>query len=213
MKRIITFASILAALSFVISCASAPPAKPAVPDPEAERTQARSLQQQVDGFSLATYDPDGYKAASRDLKAGEDAYGKDNAASKTSFLAAIDEYNAVLAKGGPLFLTDVQKKTDASRKAADDLKASVAVKDDYAKADAVYQRALKEKSSGDLENANKDFLDAQAQFDAVAKVAQQKKDTAVQALQAAQQDATASEQKASDAQKALQDEGFAPSGS
>jgi hypothetical protein len=229
MKRILIGAFTFSALAFVISCASAPPAKPApeqppaqqpapeqpaaVPDPQAERDQARSLQQKVNLYSLATYDQDNYQAAEKDLKAGEDTYGKDNAASKKSFLAAIDEYNAVLTKATPLYLATVQAKTDASKKAADDLKASVAVKDDYAKANAVYQRALSEKNSGDIDNANKDFLDAQTQFDAVAKVAQQKKDTAVQAIQAAQQDATASEQKASDAEKALKDEGFAPSGS
>ncbi len=225
MKRILTYAFVFSVLAFVISCASAPPAKPpepapapapapaAVADPQAERDQARSLRDQVDKYSLGTYDPDNYKAAGTDLQAGEDAYGKDNAASKKSFTNAIDEYKAVLAKGGPLFLGDLQAKVDASKKAADDLKAAVAVKDDYAKADAVYQRAVSEKNSGDIDNADKDFLDAQSQFDAVTKVAQQKKDAATQALQSAQQADQSAQQQASDAEKALKDEGFAPSGS
>jgi hypothetical protein len=223
MKKILILAVMGAAASLVISCASAPPAKPpeqpttpppaAVPDPQAERDQARSLQQKVDQFKLGTYDQADYQAAGSDLQAGEDAYGKDNAASKKSFLASIDEYNAVLTKGGPLFLADAQKATDASRKAADDLKASVAVKDDYATADAVYQRALSEKNAGDIANASKDFTDAQTQFDAVARTAQQKKDAATAAIKAAQQDQTASQQKANDAQKALSDEGFSASGS
>jgi hypothetical protein len=221
MKKILILAVMGAAASLVISCASAPPAKPpeqpapapAVPDPQAERDQARSLQQKVDQYKLGTYDQADYQAAGTDLKAGEDAYGKDNAASKKSFLASIDEYNAVLTKGGPLFLADAQKATDASRKAADDLKASVAVKDDYAAADAVYQRALSEKGAGDIASASKDFADAGTQFDAVAKTAQQKKDAATAAIKAAQQDQAASQQKANDAQKTLSDEGFSASGS
>lgn len=222
MRKILTLAAAAAAVFLVISCASAPPAKPveeptpppaAVPDPQAERDQALSLQKKVDQYKLGPYAQADYQAAGTSLQAGQDAYGKDNAASKKSFLAAIDGYNAVLTKGGPLFLADAQKTADTSRKAADDLKASVAVKDDYAKADAVYQRALSEKNAGDIENASKDFADAQAQFDAVAKVAQQKKDAAMAAIQAAQQDAAASQKKADDAQKALSDEGFSASGS
>ncbi len=228
MKKIVLLGFVLAALSFVVSCASTPAAKPqpepaqpapapeqpaAVPAPDTERAQAKALQQKVDQYSLGTYDQADYQTATQALKAGEDAYGKDNATAKTSYLAAIDGYNAVLSKGGPLFLDDVQKKTDASKRAADDLKASVAVTDDYAKADAVYQRALQEKASGDIDAADKDFTDAQAQFDAVAKVAAQKKDTAEQALQSAQQQETASQQKATDADNQLKQEGFAPSGS
>jgi colicin import membrane protein len=235
MKKIVTFGFLLAALSLVISCASAPPAKPepepqpepqpqpeqpqpqpeqpAVANPDAERDQAESLQQKVDKYGLGNYDKDDYQAAGQALQAGQDAYGKDNAASKKSFLAAVDGYNAVLAKGGPLFLADAQKSADAARKAADDLKASVAVKDDYGKADAVYQRALEEKDAGDIENASKDFADAQAQFTAVAEVAQQKKDAATKAVQEAQQDAATSEQTATDAQNSLVNEGLVPSGS
>ena len=210
MRKILTLAAVAAAVSLVMSCASTPPAQP---DPAAERDQARSLQQKVDQLNLGPFDQADYEAAGTNLKAGEGSFGKDNAASKKSFLAAIDGYNAVLSTGGPLFLADAQKKTDASRKTADDLKASVAVKDDYSRAEAVYQRALSEKNAGDIANAGKDFADAQSQFDAVAKTAQQKKDAATAALQSAQQDATASEQKASDAQKALTDEGFSASGS
>jgi hypothetical protein len=94
------------------------------------------------------------------------------------------------------------------KKAADDLKASVAVKDDYARANDVYKWALKEKDAGDIENASKDFTDCRDRFDAVTKVAQQKKNAAVQALQSAQQDRAASQQKAEDADKALKDESF-----
>jgi hypothetical protein len=162
---------------------------------------------------LGTYAPDDYASANKDLQAGQDSYGKDNSASRKSLQAAISEYNSVISKGGPLYLANVQAQTEASKKAADDLKASVAVKDDYATANDLYTKALREKDAGDIENASKDFAQARDDFDAVTKAAQHKKDAAVQALQSAQQDNTVSQQKADDAQKTLKDEGFSVSGS
>lgn len=225
MRRIIYLGAVVGALFLVISCASTPPqqpkpetpqpqaAQPAAAAPDTELAQAKSLQQRVDALGLGTYDPEDYAAANKDFQAGQDSYGKDNAASKKSLQAAISEYNAVISKGGPLYLAKLQEQTEASKKAADDLKASVAVKDDYATANGLYKKALQEKDAGDIENASGDFSQARDDFDAVTKVAQQKKDAAVQALQSAQQDKSASEQKAADAQKALKDEGFSPSGS
>jgi len=227
MRRLVPLAVMAGALFLVVSCASTPPQKPAepvpeqpkeqpkeqppaaaVPAPEAELAQAKDLKQKVDAYGLGDYAPDDYAAANQDLQAGEDAYGKDNAASKKSLDSAITEYNAVITKGGAQFLAKAQSAADASKKAADDLKASVAVKDDYAKADEVYNRAIQEKNAQDIENAGKDFASARDQFDAVAKTAQEKKDAAMQAMQSAQEEQSASQQKADDAEKALKDEGF-----
>ncbi len=222
MKKIASLVTLLAALAFVVSCASAPPKQPepektpeatqpekqAAAAPDAELSQAKALQQKVDGYGLATYDPDDYAAGVKDLQAGQDTYGKDNDASRTSLQAAITAFNAVLTKGGALLMDKQQAQTEASKKAADDLKASVAVKDDYAQANVVYQRALQEKSAADIENAGKDFSQSGDMFDAVAKVAQQKKDAAEQALKDAQAGGSASEKKAADAQQNLKDEGF-----
>jgi len=233
MNKMIGLAGIAAALLLVVSCASTPTSKPtpeeqtpqpqaqhaqqqaeqpaAVAAPDAELAQAKGLQQKVDGYGLGSYDPDDYSAANQDLQAGQDSYGKDNAASTTSLQSAITEYNAVLSKGGPQYLAQGKTHTDASKKAADDLKAAVAVMDAYAAADDVYKRALQEMAANDIDNASKDFSQARDMFDAVTTTAQQKKDAAVQALQSAQQDQTASQQKADEAQKALQDEGFSAS--
>jgi hypothetical protein len=185
----------------------AQPEKPAVPAPEAELAQAKSLQQKVDGYGLGQYDPDDYAKATQSLKAGQDAYGKDNAASKQSLQASIAAFNAVISTGGPKLVAVMQDQSVAAKKSADDLKASVAVKDDYAKADAVYQGALKEKAAGDMENAGNDFAKSRDMFTSVAKAAQEKKNAAMQSLQAAQQALGASEQKAAEAEKSMQDEG------
>ena len=213
--RKVLFPAAAAALLFIVSCASTPPQKPQQPPqtpvagaPDAELSQAKALQQRVDAIGLGDYDADDYAAANTAMKAGQDSYGKDNAASKTSLQSAIAGYNAVIAKGGPLYLAKLQAQTEASKKAADDLKASVAVKDDYAKANDQYNQALKEKDAGDIESSGKDFTQSRDAFDTVTQTAQKKKDAAEQALQAAQQDQKGSQQKADDATKALKDEGF-----
>jgi len=225
MRKILFCAAAAGALFLVVSCASAPPKadsappqqpKPETPKPEqpvagapdADLAQAKALQQRVDALGLGTYAPDDYAAANKDLQAGQDSYGKDNAASKKSLQSAISRYNAVLTKGGALYLAKVQQDAEASKKAADDLKASVAVKDDYSAANGVYKKALQEKDSNDIENAYNDSSQSRDDFDAVTKIARQKRDAALQALQDAQQDKTTSEKKAGDAQKALKDEGF-----
>ena len=233
MRKISLFASLLVVFAFAISCASTPPQNPlpeaaqpeaaqpeaaqpeklAVSAPDAELAQAKNLQLKIDTYGLAPYDAENYQTGTRDLKAGEDAFGTDNASSKKSLDSAISAFDAVIAKGAPLLVAQVQEQSEASKKAADDLLAAVAVKEDYAKADAIYQGALQEKSAGDLESAGKDFSEAQKLFDAVAEAAQKKKDVAMQSLQAAQQDLTSSEQKAADAQTLLQEEGIAVSGS
>ena len=217
MRRIVPWAALIAALLLAVSCASTPPAKPpetpqpekpAVAAPDAELAQAQSLQQKADKYGLGQYDAEDYAAATKDLKAGQDAYGKDNAAAKESLTKSIDEFKSVISKGGALYLAKLQAQTEASKKAADDLKASVAVKDQYGEANDVYQRALKEKDSGDIDSAAADFTKARDLFDAAAALAQQKKDNATKALAGAQETMTASEKKAADAQKTLKDEGF-----
>lgn len=211
MRRPLTIVLAVAALLMVVSCASTPP-EPAVPAPESELAQAKDLKRQVDRFELGTLAPTEYAAAEADLKAGEAAYGTDNAAAKASLDKAVAGYQAVLDKARPMYLTGYRDRTAAAKKTADDLKAAVAVKADYAKAQAVYDRALAVKADGDLEAAAKDFEEARVLFEAVAKAAQEKRDKALAAgsdLDKALDDSAA---KAAEAQEALEAEGLGGTG-
>jgi hypothetical protein len=207
MRKALLIVLAAAALLMAASCKSTPP-ETAVPLPESELAQAKQLKAKADQYSLGPLAQAEYNAAESDLKAGEAVYGKDNAASKASLDKAISGYQAVIAKAGPLYLGTLNDKAAAAKKTADDLKASVAVKDDYAKAQAAYDKALKEKAAGDLEGATKDFEDARKQFEAVAKVAGEKRDKALAANKAAAQAGQDSAAKAAEAQKALESESF-----
>ncbi len=207
MRKALLIVLAAAALLLAVSCASTPPEE-AVPLPETELAQAKQLKAKADLYKLGPLAQAEYNAAESDLKDGEAAYGKDNAASKASLDRAIAGYQAVIAKAGPLYLGTLNDKAAAAKKTADDLKASVAVKDDYAKAQAVYDKALKEKTAGDLEGATKDFEEARTLFEAVAKVAAEKRDKALTANKDATKAEEASTAKAAEAQQALESEGF-----
>jgi hypothetical protein len=146
----------------------------------------------------------------QDLKAGEDSYGKDNAASKQSLNKAIAGFQAVIDKGGPLYLAKLKAQCDASKKAADDAKAPVAVKADYAKALDAYNRANSEAAAKDIGGALKDYTTARDGFDAAASLALDKRQKALQAIKDTDQDMAESGQKAADAEQTLKDEGFQP---
>ena len=196
-----------AALLMAASCKSTPPEE-AVPLPETELAKAKELKAKADLYKLGPLAQAEYNAAENDLKAGEGAYGKDNAASKASLDKAIAGYQAVIAKAGPLYLGTLHDKAAAAKAAADDLKSSVAVKDDYAKAKVVYDRAVAAKASGDLEAATKDYEEARKMFEAVTAVAQEKRDKAFAANADAAQALYESAAKAAEAQDALEAEHF-----
>jgi hypothetical protein len=213
-------ATLVAAVSIIVaSCASAPvktppetpPETPAAL-PESELARAKELQKTVDTYQLGQYAPDDYATATSSLQAGQDTYGKDNVASKKSLDQAVASFTTVIDKGGKAYLAKAKAEADESRKAADDLKASVAVKDDYGKAQDAYDRAGTEGAAGDLGAAGKDYGEARDMFNSAAASAQEKKDRATRAMDETDQAMTASEKNATDAQKALEAEGFSATG-
>ena len=211
MRKALPIVLAVTAFLLVVSCASTPPEQP-VPLPEAELAEAKQLKAKADQYDLGKLAGTEYAAAEADLKAGEAAYGTDNAAAKASLDKAIVGYQSVLDKGSPLYLGGISDRTAAAKKKADDLKASVAVKDDYAKAQAVYDRALAAKTSGDLAAATKDFEEARTLFEAAANAAKEKRDKALAAGAEVDQALEASAAKAADAQAALEAEGLGGNG-
>jgi hypothetical protein len=227
MKKTIRWAVIFAALVLAVSCATTPPQKPveqpaeqpvAQPEapkaalPEAELAKAKELQEKADRYGLGEYAPDEYAAAVKSLAAGQETYGTDNAASKKSLDQAIVGFTTVIDKGGALYLGKLQDKAAASKKAADELKASVAVKDDYASASVVYTRAIKERGAKDIDGAAADFTQAADLFDAVAEKAKEKKAAADAAMSATDASEAGSKQAAVDAEKKLDTDGFTAEG-
>jgi hypothetical protein len=100
MRKHLPIVLAVTALLLAVSCASTPPEPPA-PLPEAELAQAKQLKERADLYKLGPLAQAEYTAAEADLKAGEAAYGTDNAAAKTSLDKAIAGYQSVLTKAVP----------------------------------------------------------------------------------------------------------------
>jgi len=167
-------------------CKTAPkpaPVEPTAPLPEAEYKQAQELRALIEKYSLDQYAPDVYKAADARFQEGEKVYRKDNELSRAALKDAIDGFQKVIDKGFPQVLAGSQKQADASKNAAEDAGAPVAVKSDYAAAMDTYNQAVKASKAKQYEQSLDLFQKAKTQFDGAAKVALQKRDKVEKANQ------------------------------
>lgn len=164
----------------------APVVEPTAPVPEAEYKQAQELRALIEKYSLDQYAPDVYKAADARFQEGEKAYRKDNELSRAALRDAIDGFQKVIDTGFPKAVAGSQKQADASKKAAEDAGAPVAVKSDYAAALDTYSQAGKAHDAKKYEQSLDLFQKAQTQFDSAAQLTLQKRDKVEQAYQDAQ---------------------------
>jgi hypothetical protein len=98
---------------------------------------------------------------------GEIAMDKDQSASNKAFKEAKVLYKAVLKKGAPEVIDRQTEETENVKQAADNIKADVAMKDDYRKAVGTYDKAVKAKAKGNYEQSVELFLEARAMFEEV----------------------------------------------
>lgn len=112
---------------------------------------------------------------------------------------AILRYNLVIQKGRQGIALDKKQGSDEAKRQAEDLKAQVAVKDEYGEALATYQRAVSFMAAGDFEAAALGFSDAAEAFEAVRAAAADKRAKAEEAMKAAAEAAEASLKKAQEA--------------
>jgi hypothetical protein len=180
-KKFLIFGLLLFGLIFVVSCATAPKKEPVpakgevVPPPESEYGQAKELRSRIEKWGLDRYAAEEFSAAEGRFNEGESAYNKDNAKAKTAFKDAIKGYQAVIDKGFPAYLDEKIAEVESLKKSAEEIKAPVALKNDYNGAKAVYAEALNKKKKEQYEEAS-DLLDrAQTQFQSVYDVTLAKK--------------------------------------
>ncbi len=197
---------ILIITALILSCATTPDETVYVL-PETERNQAIGLQQQIEEYDLGSLVQTEYQAAEARYLDGDKAYNTDNKTSKEAFDEAIAYYQTVIEKGFPILTDNTKKETDASLTLADELKAGVAVKDDYDKAKEVYNNAVTEQEAGNYEKAIELFEEADGLFQQVYEIAKEKKEKAELAIQEALDSLKASEEKAKEAEQAIEEEG------
>ena len=95
--------------------------------------------------------------------------------------------------------SQLQEDTEKMKKRADDIKAGVAMKNEYEKALAVYERALKEKEQGNLKKAVELFEKAKLQFENIYKKTEVKMARAEKSIEESKSDMQLVEDKVKEA--------------
>jgi tetratricopeptide (TPR) repeat protein len=187
-KKILMLGIVIAAMIFLASCATAPkkeapkPEKQVGTPPEAEYSEAKGLRATIMKYGLSQFAQDEFNTAEIKFKEGETAYKSDVELSRDSFEKAILGYKTVLDIGFPAYLDDKIAEVEKIKKAGEDIKSPVAVKDEYKSAKSVYDDALKSKKKGDYEEASGLLDKAKDQFQSVYDVTLAKKEKAEQNL-------------------------------
>lgn len=135
-------------------------------------------------------------------KEGAADSGKD-AANLVAGIDALDEsilrYNLVIQKGRQGIALDKKQGSDQVKRQAEDLKAQVAVKDDYAAALDTYQKAISAMAAGDFESAAMGFSESAVAFESVRQAAAEKRARAEEAMKSAADATDSSLKKAQEA--------------
>ena len=162
---------IAVAVLLILSCASEPEkppveaapekepaaAVPEVPAPESELAEAMKLRDLVVAFELDKIAAQEFSSAENHFKEGEAAYGKDNTAAKSSLEKAIEGYRAVIKAGYTQISQKLKEDLESVKREADELKASVALPDEYKTADDSYKKALEKEKAEEYVQALEGF--------------------------------------------------------
>jgi tetratricopeptide (TPR) repeat protein len=168
----------LVCVLFLAACASLP---------EEEYKQAQENREVIAKRELNTYFPDEYTKAEADYAQGEQNYDKDNAKAKKAFDSANALYQQIIHDAYPLYVDSESTNVNSSRDKAKEIKADVAVKDDFTKADEEYQQALSLSKEGKYEEALVHLDQAKTLFEGAYSAAKEKHDKARSSIDSAQE--------------------------
>jgi hypothetical protein len=127
-----------------------------------------ALKAEIEGHKLQGYDPDTYARGDEDLEKALAAYnGKDFAAAKTAAQSALSSYQAVADAGWEKLAAAQAEAAKAQQAKALDIKAEVALKDDYEAASAAYAQGEESAGQRDFKGAYDGFSQALTMFTSV----------------------------------------------
>lgn len=183
-----------------------------------KRGVAKGLRERIETSNYAAWDQGNYQKAEERYATEETLFASlgdpSQAASPATDakpiaqgLDALDEavlrYNLVIQKGREGGATARRDKADAVKIQSEEIKAQVAVKDEYDAALALYQDAAAAMTAGEYEAAASKFDEAAAAFEKAYALASEKRARAEAAMQAAEEAAAASLRKAQEADSAV----------
>lgn len=167
-----------------------------------KRSVAGDLRDRIEWQDYAKWDSGNYQLAENKYAAEEGLWASgtgDRALGIDMLDESILRYNLVVEKGRQSVAVDTKVRTDDSKARAEEIKAQVAVKDDFAAALEIYKEGEAKLTEGDYEEATAAFEQADAAFEAAYESAADKRAKALAAMEAA---AAATEDSARKAEEA-----------
>jgi hypothetical protein len=173
-----------------------------------KRAVASDLRQTIDDKDYAKWDSGNFQLADNKFQAEEGFWATENATSRAAGADALEEailrFNLVIQKGREMAVSTIKAKTDESKQRAEDIKANVAVKDEYEAAQALYNEGSSNLAAKEYEAAGDAFDRSGAGFDEAYQAAAVKKANADKAMKAADEATAESLRKAQEADPLLQ---------
>ncbi|MDR2741220.1 MAG: hypothetical protein LBB98_03590 [Treponema sp.] len=165
---------------------------------------------EIEDYGFKKYDPAGYDSATASALAAIDGYdalsggGEDIKTVLHQAEEAQKGYNTVLGTGWKTYATERQAAAVAERQVALDLKANVAVKDEYGAAQTLYDRAGISFREQRYPEAAELYFQSEFLFASAAGTAAEKRRIAEEAIREAETKATASDETARRAEAVLE---------
>ena len=148
----------------------APEPKAQVAAPDEERAKASALRKRAFDLGIKDVLPEDYAAAEKAFAAGNESYGKDNAAADLSFTDASGRYTALIDKGLPLLASQARENAEKLRKIAQDKGAPGYFASQWAQAEADWAAPQKAENSGGYEAAISGYRTASRDYEALYKL-------------------------------------------
>ncbi len=166
--------------STLISCLSTP---------QKEYEKANELRKKVQKYDLKKYAEEEYKNAEKNYEEAKILVeSKKNFKAKKILGIVNNGYQTVLDKGFPPYTDERDNETKKEKKYAEEIKANVAVKEQFEDAEKTYNDALKHKESKEYENSIELLNTAKDKYSKVYSVAKQKKDKAKKSIDSTEHD-------------------------
>ena len=159
--------------------------------------EAYAVQQEIDRRDFAKYDAGNYALAQQKLQSSLETYDAgDIIAAQNDSEEALLRFRLALNKGREMNASGKGQAASAERQAAQDLKANVAVKNEFEQAQALYADAERAFKAEEYDQAAELFIQAEGQFAEVKNKAAEKRANALESMQAAQKKISANEESA-----------------
>jgi hypothetical protein len=166
---------------------------------------AYNARQEITAYDFVSYDPDNFNRADESGLAAVEAYEAGNVeAAQEGAEEANLRYNLVLNTAWAGHVAERRLAAGTERQRALDLKANVAVKTEFDAASAVYSQAESSERAENYREAVGLYVQSEARFIEIGKVAAEKRREAEEALREAEQKVLESEENAKNAELILE---------